>query len=171
MAFGTWTDGNQLGATDVNTKIVQVLLVSKPSDESVTSSIVSQNDNHLKFTIEPFTNYLVDGMIIVNGADVNGGIEFGWYGPVNAAFDWCSDAFGDNADFTGPVSRTRQQIGNFPQSETNGPTGDDLALPITGILQAGDTGGTFGFRWTQGNSNATATKVKALSALVVQKLV
>lgn len=170
MALGTWTDGNQLGATDVNTKIAQTLLVSKPSDESVTSSETQQNDDHLKFPVESFTNYLVKGFIITNGADVSGGIEFGFYGPSNVTFDWCSDAFGDNADFAGPVSRTRQGITNLPQSETNGTT-NDLVLPILGVLQVGDTGGTFGFRWAQGTSNATRTIVKALSCLVVQKLV
>jgi hypothetical protein len=169
MAFRTWNDGDRLGATAVNTQIVQNLLIVKPSDESVTSSETIQNDNHLRFTVEPDTNYLVKAFIIVNGAD-GGGIEFGWYGPTNTVFLWCSDAAGDPADSADPVSRTRQQIGNLPTSDLLG-TGTDVCLPCMGVLLVGDTGGTFGFRWAQGTSNATRTLVKARSALVVTKLV
>src|SRR5690606_42067983 len=101
MAFGTWLDGTQLGATAVNTQIVQNLLIYKPSDESVTSSETIQNDNHLKFTAEPDTDYLVKAFIIVNGAD-GGGIEYGWYRPARADFAWFSNACVDPRDTGGP---------------------------------------------------------------------
>lgn len=169
MAFGTWLDGTQLGATAVNTQIVQNLLVYKPSDESVTSSETIQNDDHLKFTVEPDTDYLVKAFIIVNGAD-GGGIEFGWYGPSGAVFDWCSNAFGDPADTGEPVSRRKQGMTNLPTCDLLG-TGTDICIPAMGVLRVGENGGTFGFRWAQGNSNATRTLVKARSCLVVTKLV
>lgn len=170
MAFGTWTDGNQLGATDVNTKIVQVLFVDKPSDESVTSSITMQNDNHLRFTATANTNYWIKTYIMVDGADIAGGIQLGWYGPSGATFDWCSDALGDDSDGVGEVSRARQTIGSIPNMETNG-AGTFLIIPAVGVLKVGATAGTFGFRWAQGASNATPTKVKALSGMIVTKLV
>jgi hypothetical protein len=170
MAFGTWTDGNQLGATDINTKIVQCLFVDKPSDESVTSSTTLQNDNHLKFTAAANTNYWVKAYIMIDGADTAGGIQLGWYGPADATFDWCSDALGDDADGFGPVSRTRQTISTVPDMKTNGP-GSFLIVPAVGVLKVGATGGTFGFRWAQSTSSATATKVKALSGMIITKLV
>lgn len=170
MALGTWTDGSQLGATDVNTKIVQAIFIDKPSDESVTSSIVMQNDNHLFFTAAANTSYWIKAHIIVVGADLTAGIQPGWYGPSGATFDWCSDQFGDNPDYAGPVSRTKQGIGNIPDMQTNGTT-SPLVLPHRGILKINSTAGVFGFRWAQSTSNATATTVKALSALIAVKLV
>jgi hypothetical protein len=169
MALGTWTDGNQLGATDVNTKIVQVTFITKPSNESVTSSTTQQNDNHLFFSATASTNYWIKAYIMVDGADTSAGIEFGWYGPSGASFDWCSDALSDDADGFGPVSRTRQGITNLPQMQTNG-AGTNLVIPCVGLLQVSTTAGTFGFRWAQATSNATATRVLALSGLYVTKL-
>ncbi len=170
MAFGSWIDGTQLGATDVNTKIVQVSMVSKPSDESVTNTETMQNDDHLKFSALENTNYLIKLYLIVTGADVNGGIEMGFYGPAGAEFYWCSDMFGDSPDFGGDVSRTRQLMVNLPNMETNG-TSAEIVAPAVGILVMGETSGTFGLRWTQGTPNATPTKVKALSCMFVTKLV
>ncbi|WP_157251131.1 hypothetical protein [Nonomuraea typhae] len=170
MAFGTWTDGNQLGATDVNTKIVQCLFVDKTAHETVTSSETIQNDNHLKFTAAASTNYWIKALIIVDGADTGGGIEFGWYGPSGATFDWCSDALGDDADGFGPVSRTRQQIGNLPAMATNG-VATNLIIPAVGVLKVSTTAGVFGFRWAQDTSNATATRVNTGSGMIVTKLV
>lgn len=171
MAFGTWIDGNQLGATDVNTKIAQVLFVDKPSDESVTSSTVIQNDNHLKFTAEANSSYWIKMHLIINGADAGGGIQPGYYAPAGATFDWVSDQFGDNPDFAGPVGRLRQLISYVPDSETNGPT-NNLILPHRGILKTGPTAGVFGFRWAQSPpGSATATKIVALSCMAVVKLV
>lgn len=169
MAFGTWTDGNQLGATDVNTKIVQSKFIDKPSDESVTSSTTMQNDNHILFSTAVTTDYWIKAFIMVDGADTGGGIQIGWYGPSGATFDWCSDALGDDADGFGPVSRTKQSIGSIPDMQTNG-AGTNLVVPVTGILRVGATAGNFGFRWAQSSSNATATKVKALSGMIVTKL-
>ncbi len=169
MALATWVDGNQLGATDLNLRTVQVHLISKPSDETVTNTETMQNDDHLKFPALANTTYLIKLFLIVNGADVNGGIEMGFYGPANSEFYWCSDMFGDSGDYGGDVSRTRQQMANLPNMETNG-TDADLAAPAMGILVMGDTSGTFGLRWTQGTANATATRVKALSCMFITKL-
>lgn len=179
MAFGTWTDGNQLGATDINTKIVQVSFVDKPSDESVTSTITIQNDNHLLFAAVANTNYWIKAYIMVDGhdgatggagTDGAGGIEYGWYGPSGATFDWCSDAVVDDTNGVGEVSRVRHTIGSLPDMMTVG-TGSFLIIPAVGVLRTSSTAGTFGFRWTQATSNATPTKVKALSGMIVTKLV
>lgn len=172
MAFGTWTDGNQLGASDVNSKILQTKWVDKTANESVTSSTSIQNDDHLKFTAAASTNYLIKAYIMCDGASGAGlGITYGWYGPSGATFNWCSDAQGAGAGTSqGEVSRTRQTISSLPSMETAG-AGTFLLIPAMGILQVSTTGGTFGFRWTQETSNATATRVLALSALFVAKLV
>lgn len=170
MTFGTWTDGDQLGATAINTQIAQAIFIDKPSDESVTSSIVMQNDNHLKFNAEANTDYWIKVHIIVNGADVSAGIQPGYYGPTGATFDWVSDQFGDNPDYAGPVSRTKQSITSIPDMQTNGATAN-LVLPHRGLLRVGETAGVFGFRWAQSTSNATPTKVVALSCLIAVKLV
>ncbi len=169
MAFGTWTDGNQLGATDVNTKIAQVTFISKPTNESVTSSTTLQNDDHLKFDAAASTNYWIKAYVMYDGADVSGGIQLGWYGPSGAVFWWCSDSLGDDADGLGTVSRTRQTISTVPDVQTNG-AGTNLVSPVVGILKTSTTAGTFGFRWAQSASNATATRVLALSGLYVTKL-
>ncbi len=182
MAIGTWTDGNQLGASDVNSKIVQATLVSKPVDESVTSSTSMQNDNHLSFIdATRNTNYFVKAHIIVSGVIWSvlgvskGAITYGWYGPSGATFTWCSDALGGGGDSDddgwGMVSRTRQTIGLTPGMQTLGTTTSDyLTISARGILKVGATSGTFGFRWAQTVSDGTPTTVRALSALYVTRM-
>src|ERR1044072_97268 len=71
MGLGKWEDGKQIGATDVNTKIVQVPFITKPSNESVTSSTTQQNDNHLFFSATASTNYWIKAYIMVDGADTS----------------------------------------------------------------------------------------------------
>lgn len=179
MAFGTWTDGNQLGATDVNTKIMQTLFVNKTTDESVTSSTTIQNDNVIKFTTVTNSIYYVKAYIMVDGhdgatggggTDGAGGIEYGWYGPTNATFNWTSNAIVDDTNARGNISRVRHTISSLPDMMTIG-TGNYMIIPVQGILEVTDTAGVFGFRWTQAGSSTTPTVVKALSGLVVIKLV
>jgi hypothetical protein len=179
MAFGTWTNGNQLGATDVNSKIMQSLFITKTTDESVTSSTTMQNDNVILFTTITNSTYFIKAYIMVDGhdgatggsgTDGAGGIEYGWYGPTNATFNWTSNAITDDTNARGNVSRIRHTMGSLPDMMTIG-TGNYMIIPVEGILQTTDTGGTFGFRWTQATSNATPTVVKALSGMIVLKLV
>lgn len=176
MAFGTWTDGNSLGATDVNTKIVQAVYIDKPIDETVTSSVTIQNDDHLKFAAVANTNYWVKGHILVTGENStsSGGIQFGWYAPSGATFHWCSDAPGSGAeadtDGIAQVSRRAQGVSNLPDLSTIG-TGSPLIISFRGVFRIGATAGTCGFRWAQASSSATTTRVMALSAILVQKLI
>lgn len=179
MAFGTWTNGNQLGATDVNTKIMQTKFVNKTTDESVTSSVVMQNDNTILFTTVTNAIYFIKAYIMVDGhdgatggagTDGAGGIEYGWYGPTNSTFNWTSNAIVDDTNARGNLSRIRHTLGSLPDMMTIG-VGNLMVIPVIGILTTTDTGGTFGFRWTQAGSSATPTLVKALSGMVVIKLV
>lgn len=182
MAIATWTDGNQLGASDVNTKIIQVTMVDKPIDESVTSSVALQNDNHLKLQVHENTNYFVKAHIIVSGViytslgTSKGGIQYGFYGPSGATFSWCSDTLGAGSamddDGIGNVSRARQQISSLPGLQTYGNTSANyIGIGVRGTLKVGATNGTFGFQWAQNVSDGTATFVRALSCLVLSKLV
>lgn len=179
MAFGTWTNGNQLGATDVNTKIMQTLFINKTTDESVTSSTTMQNDNVIKFSTSTNSIYYIKAYIMVDGhdgatggsgTDGAGGIDYGWYGPTNAEFLWTSNTVVDDTDSYGNVSRVRHTIASLPTMMTNG-TGQFMLIPVQGVLTVTDTAGTFGFRWTQVVSNATPTVVKALSGMIAIKLV
>lgn len=179
MAFGTWTDGNQLGATDVNTKIMQTLFINKTTDESVTSSTTMQNDNVLLFAVQANSIYYVKAYIMVDGhdgatggggTDGAGGIEYGWYGPTDTTFVWTSNAITDDTNARGNVSRIRHTIGSLPDMMTIG-TGNYMIIPVQGIVETSDTTGNFGFRWTQATSNATPTVVKALSGMIVIRLV
>jgi hypothetical protein len=179
MALGTWTDGNQLGATDVNTKIMQTKFINKTTDESVTSSVTMQNDNTILFTVATNSIYFIKAYIMVDGhdgatggggTDGQGGIEYGWYGPTNATFLWTSNAITDDTNARGDISRVRHTMGSLPDMQTIG-TGNYMIIPVRGVLTVTDTAGTFGFRWTQGTSSATPTVVKALSGLIAIKLV
>jgi hypothetical protein len=138
-----------------------------------------QNDNTILFTTATNSIYYIKAYIMVDGhdgatggsgTDGAGGIEYGWYGPTNAEFIWTSNAITDDTNARGNVSRVRHTIASLPDMETIG-TGNYMIIPVQGVLTVTDTAGTFGFRWTQGTANATPTVVKALSGMVVIKLV
>ena len=168
MALPTWSVGQVLTASDVNTYFIP-RVARKTVDESVTSSIVLQNDDQLFLSADANAQYLVFGHIIYDGVTA-ADISVAWSGPASATFDWVSGGIQTGAS-TGvdTSSMSAQTLAANPAIGTIGAAAE-LVIRVQGILVTAGTAGTLQFRWCQNTSNATATIVRAGSTLVMWRI-
>lgn len=156
-------------AGDLNTYLIQSHHVIKSANESVASSVVFQNDDHLFFQVAPNTKYWVIAQLLYTGS-TTGDLQLGFSAPSGSTMNWCTDALGSgatgNADI---VSRSRQIISSSPVAGAI--TGADTIICAKGILSTSTSGGTFRVKWCQGTSNATSTTVYAGSMFMARRLV
>lgn len=159
-------------ASDFNRYFMQQEFVQKPSDESLSSSTTSQDDDHLFFTPILNTDYWIT-MFVIYDADAAGDLKISWSVPTGSTFDYVSDAIGSGATTSGvfDVSRSWQvaPAGGTPTPGGVG-SGTNVTVLIKGLFRMGSTAGTFRFRWAQGTSSAVATRVRARSVLIARRL-
>jgi hypothetical protein len=169
----TWSAGETLTAANFNTHIrdnlnalASHLVVRKPSDESVTSSVTFQADDHLLMAVGVNEVWLFKFVILVQGATA---------GDFAARFTFPSGTF--SALGLG-ISTTSVQGRNYstttsPTTQNNFDT-DSATIPqpviIEGVHVNGGSAGNIVLEWAQAASNATATTVKANSTLWAVKL-
>jgi hypothetical protein len=156
-------------AADLNVYLIQQQHIVKPSDESVTSSITLQNDDHLVLPVSANTKYFVQGMLIYTGATA-GDMGFKWSVPTGSTFDWCSDALGSAAtSLTDQISHTAQASSNQPSFGAI--DASTAVAPIKGLLIVGSSGGNLRATWAQGTSSGTATTMKAGSYVMARRVI
>lgn len=168
--FKTFSSNEVMDAAEMTQYFVQANAVVKPSDESVTSSIVLQADNDFSMAVSANTDYFVE-VFLMYSADPAGDIKCDYDGPAGATLDWISDGFGSSpADNVDPVSRTVQSIGSTPSHGgiTNNTT-VNCGLH-KGILRVAGTAGTFVLTWAQLASSAQATFVRANSMMLLTRI-
>lgn len=170
MAVPTWTSGQVLTASDVNTWFVPLAAV-KPSDESVTSSTTLQNDDDLFMTVGANSTYLVFAMLYATGAST-GDLKIAFNGPASATF------FGAVSGMSaGGTASTDDLVANMEIGDgaagtfgVSGGVGTPRPVTIHGTLIVAGTSGTFRLRWAQGTSDATSTVLKLGSSLVLFRI-
>ena len=158
-------------ASDFNRYFLQQVFVRKPSDESLASNMVVQDDNDLFFTPLLNTNYWIT-MFIIYDADAAADLKLSWSVPTGSTFDYVSDALGSGASLgVFDVSRTYQfaPAGGTPSPGGIGSGSNVMAL-VKGVFQNGPNAGNFQLRWAQLASSAVATRVRARSCLIARRL-
>lgn len=139
------------------------ITVSKPIDESVTSSTVLQNDDDLVLAVSANATYVMDGYIMASGAGVGtGDLKIDFTIPSGATMKYTS--FGVTTaspavqyEATVNANSTARAIG------TNGST--DMGSAIQAVITVGSTAGSVQLRWAQNTSSGTATILRATSYL------
>jgi hypothetical protein len=144
------------------------LAAIKASNESVTNSTSLQNDDHLFVTTAPSSVYLVQCFIGLSNSGFSAGLKASWYGPAGATLNWTTWAPHASAadNINNPISVN--SFGNISDAaDIRIYSAVDTAVMLHGLLQTAGSGGTFGLRWAQVSSNASAVTVKANSHLFV----
>lgn len=138
--------------------------VRKTADESVTSSTVMQNDDHLLIPVLASTKYLVEAWIACVGTTGTSGpnLKFGWTGPAGATMRFGYHAE-DLLSASGPTWVT--SIGSTLSLNGAGWAGDSLLIHVMGYLDISTTPGNLQLQWAQATSSATATQVLQGSAI------
>lgn len=138
--------------------------VVKNTDESVTSSIVLQDDDELFLPLAVNTDYLFEAWIyLTKNASGSGDIQVAFVVPAGAALQWAGinspDPSGGSAPKASVVVLASGTAIAFTQTSTPG------WIKIFGSVKNGAAAGNLQMRWAQNTSNATATVVKAGSFL------
>lgn len=173
MAIRLFVAGESPSAADFNRYFMQQHVAMKTANESVTSSTVLQDDDHLFAPIVANRVYWVWCMIFYTGPSTGAGgadLLMDWDGPTGTTFDWLSDSLGSATTASvSIVSRNLQTITSTPAAGTV--SGVDTVAFVKGVLTCGSTSGNFRLQWAQSNSSGTAVTIYADSTLIIRRLI
>lgn len=134
----------------------------KTADEPVTSSTTLQDDDHLVVPVLANGVYLIEGLIIAQGATA-GDIKLGFTYPASPLSNyWSMRKFHNPAQVTGEGAAGSEQA---DVAVTPSPV-----VLLTIIFRNGVNAGNWKVQWAQNASNGTATIVKAGSYLKYRKV-
>jgi len=171
----TWTDGELVtkAIMDVHVRdnllaVGPHLVVRKPSDESVVSSTVLQNDDHLVLTLGASEVWQVQFGIRFTGLTA-ADIKFAFTFPTSCEIDlstvWTAIAgAAEVMEWTGTTSGSP----SVPMAINNSSVVSFVM--IQGLVVNSTNAGSLTLQWAQNTSNGTATVVKANSTLWAVKL-
>lgn len=166
----TWSVGETLTAANFNAHIRDNMnaltrFVGKTADESVVSSTVLQDDDHLFFAMGANEWYFVAGILWHESASTPH-LKFGFTIP--ASGDYHVNAIGVDTGGSAFVQQNLRSVADNGQF-FSGPTGH--ATQFFGVAQTAGTSGNFQLQFAQNISNASAIVLKKGSAMWFQKVV
>ena len=168
----TWTDTELVTASIMNTHVRDNLnalgprlIVTKAVDESVTSSTVLQDDDHLQFAIGASEAWSVSLVLGLPAAP--GGIKIALTAPSGAAGWWALRAI----DGTGYVFEGAKMSSTFVDGDVTGTATVAGTITVQGYCLNSTTPGTFKLRWAQSSSNGTPSTLKRGSTLEYVKVI
>lgn len=161
-------DAKRLLDEDDLTGLMPVVFVRKASDESVSNSIIVQDDNELTVAVEANTTYEIDLVLRIEGPN-NGDLRweldtpnsvdvFGSYAAMAVAATNLAQATVMAANASG-----QQQVVGTITNETTG-------LIFKGTVEVGALAGSVTLQWAQGSSHADPTRVLRGSYLKLTKV-
>jgi hypothetical protein len=175
IAPKTWATNDALDTTNLNVGVrdpildLQPLFVRKTLESSATSDTTLDDDTELQLVVAANCVYEMWAHIIYEAASA-GDLKLAWNGPAGATLDWVANGVASDQGLTGAPFVGALSIGDAGAVILGGAGAGvpEVAQP-RGILIVG-TGGTFKARTAQGTSNATPSKVRVGSALILRRI-
>jgi hypothetical protein len=162
----TWTPGEVLTASDVNTWFVPVTVV-KPSTTARASTTTLADDPDLVLALGSNASYYISGVIFYDGPTANSSdLKWTFSVPSGSNGQYFVPHQNLSGSFTGAFASNWTDT---LTANTNG-VGSTMCLYISGISQTGGSAGNLTFRWAQNSSNGTNDHVQAQSFLTAQRL-
>lgn len=156
MAAPVWNTNDVPSATDFNVWFTNVLFAVKTANESVTSSTTLQNDDHLVLALAASSTYIIDGLLIIDGAST-GDFQMDFTKPSGSTNNIYIDSLAIGASGLGDKGAYLWEDSGTPNFGTI-TTGSHSYVRFTGLSQV-TTAGNLQLRWAQATSTATATRV------------
>lgn len=141
------------------TQVGQSVFAYKTASESVTSSTVTQADDHLTLAVQTSSVYVLDMFLNVTGLDA-ADLKYNFSYPANASLSQGQAAYSLVSTGAAPV-----YLGLAHNLDTSTPTADQAAATITGnstsvivrgLVVTGATAGNVTLNWAQFTSSGTA---------------
>lgn len=172
----TWATNDALNTTNLNTGVrdpileLQPLYVRKTGESSATSDTTLDDDPDLQLSVAANCTYEMFLHLIYEGVST-GDLKIAFNGPAGATLDWVANGVASDQALTGQVYVGALAIGDgSPVTLGGSGAGTSMVAQPRGILIVSGTAGTFKLRFAQGTSNATASKIKAGSAMVLRRI-
>lgn len=166
MGIPTWTVGEVLSSSDVNTWFVP-LAVTKTADQSVTSSTTLVNDNELLLSLAANAVYEFRCTLDYEGGTQGASdLKWGWSVPSGTIMRYTRIGIDTAGASTAGFMTTESST---VAGGTAG-AGSLKGVLMDGVIDTGSTAGTLQLKWAQNTSSATATIVHALSKLIAQRV-
>jgi hypothetical protein len=167
----TWSAGETLTAANFNTHIRDNLnavgpiqKVLKTADETVTSSNVAQDDNHLFFSIGANETWGFSLSLLTNNGNTSNSIVRGkWAVPAGATGSWAGGFGSSGLRIPTAVGLTTTQDWAYITSSNIWGSGE-------GYVATAGTAGTFQFQWAQVVSDPVGSIVRLGSWLYAVRL-
>lgn len=165
MAAPTWTTGEVLASSDVNTWFVPIAAY-KSADQTVTSSTTLVNDSALAITIQASSVYNVEMYIeYEGGVQGSSDLKFTWTLPNVTTFHYTNL----RVNTSGQIATGMMQFGSDTVvAATNGSTRNGIMLK--GVIFGATSSGVVQWRWAQNTSSGTGTTVHAGSYLLANRI-
>jgi len=166
MPLPTWSVGQVLSASDVNTYFVPITVV-KPQDTPRASTTSMTNDPDLVLPLAASSKYLIQAVIFYDGPSAGSSdIQWTWTIPSGAGGKyWNSRQQVSGSSYAGAFAWF---WGDTVTANTNG-VSTTMVLPFMGILST-STAGNLRFLWAQNTSSGTNVHVQNNSFLTAQKI-
>jgi len=167
MAVPTWSVGQVLTASDVNTWFVDIVR-NKPTDEGPITTTTLQNDNDLQLPLAANSAYELDGYLAATGATLgNGDIKLGLTGPAGVTFRFST--FGYSVLGSPPATGNSGATASGTTSVgVNG--GSASTVLVKGWVTTSSTAGTLILQWAENTPSGTGTSVLAGSWLKARRI-
>jgi hypothetical protein len=172
----TWVANEVVTAAEMNAHVRDNLnaingFVRKTADESVTSSSVQQNDDHLLYAIPAVGTYVFDlYLLALSAANAAGDLQVGFSFPTGTFY---LTGFGADAGLASGSVQTgawgSAPITSGTAALTYGLSTTSNSIYLHGLFIATATG-TVQFQWSQSASNASASTVKTGSHMLVRQV-
>jgi hypothetical protein len=166
----TWSAGETLTAANFNTHIrdnlnaiFPIIRLRKTADETVTSSAVLQDDDHLTFAIAANEIWILELMLLVNAGSA-GGFKGQITAPAGAS--GISQTFNDTTGGSVTGSSTSVNATFFAATLTI----TDEPFWVRATVVNGATPGNCLLQWAQNASSGTGTIVKQNSHMLAHRI-
>lgn len=165
MAVPTWSVGQVLTASDVNTWFVP-LAVIKPSLQSVTSSTALVNDTALLLAMAANASYQLNMFLSFDGGTTGSSdLKISFTLPSGAT---CALQINGYNTASVDVAGSTVNAGFTQALATNG--ANPRAASLFGTMNTSSTSGNLQLQWAQSTSSGTATRMFANSNIVMQRI-
>jgi hypothetical protein len=141
----------------------------KTGDESVTSSTVLQNDDHLVLAVAASCVYVIQWGLRIDGAAA-GDFKYSFTGPSGATMTWESQslATGDTTNVATAITDA-STIGTVVSHGTIA-SGTTSRVRGSGLLVVSLTAGSLQLQWAQATSSGTASKALTGSWIKAERI-
>lgn len=175
MAMKVIGVGTATSSADANEYFVNTKFVTKPANETRTSTTFPTNDADLILHVDANKIYIMDIYMVIFSSNAGGNFRWGFQAPAGTILYGHSvihDPSGSGALFMNVYDNTATGLFTTGSNaaNSNNAAGINDFVRISGILNTAGTAGNVIVKWAQQNSNGNDTNMRAGSSMLIRRV-